>query len=98
MPPLAALPGRRLKSSPPFTNTREGHGGVAPDLAGPGFAQPKRENFAGLIPLAWHHSSAWWQASIAANTGSHSPSMAVPLGWSWILRPASLSTFSQAAM
>jgi hypothetical protein len=24
--------------------------------------------------------TAWWQASIAANTGSHSPSMAVPLG------------------
>jgi hypothetical protein len=24
--------------------------------------------------------NAWWQASIAANTGSHSPSITVPLG------------------
>ena len=42
--------------------------------------------------------TAWWQASIAWNTGCHSPSIAVPLGCSWILRPASVSTFSQAAM
>ena len=26
-------------------------------------------------PMAW---TAWWQASIAVNAGSHSPSIAVP--------------------
>ena len=35
---------------------------------------------------------------MGVNTGSHSPSIALPLGCSWTLRAASVRTFSQAAV
>jgi len=46
-------------------------------------------------PMAW---SCSWQLRIAKNTWSHSPSMAVPLGCSWIFKPAAVSTRSHVAM
>ena len=44
------------------------------------------------------HQRQLTQASIAANTGPHSPTTEVPLAWSWISSsPAARSTRSQAA-
>ena len=56
-------------------------------LARPALHEPELQNLRRIFPLTWHQSRACTLATLA-----------VPLGCSWIFRPASVSTFSQAAM
>jgi hydrogenase accessory protein HypB len=59
-----------------------------------GFGEPEGQNLAGLFSLAWHQGRDCTLATLSPRLWS----LSVPLGCSWILRPASVRTFSESTV
>ncbi len=70
--PGVELTGERLLGQPEEAIPHQSIEGsvLGKPLARPGLAKPEGENIAGLVPLAWHHSSACTLAILSSRVWS----------------------------